>query len=1113
MKKWIIAACFVAALFLIPAKTARAEICPVPEDVINFFQTEYAESNSLYLDGNDTLWFITDDAERASSIFYRTKGFRITRCVAGTKTPVEEEYIEISVDNPFWENYYHTTQNRVTAYFPFDQSEILSKVRMVSEDWYNDIIKGEQTIYLKFDGIMTVCREVTFGEETQILEGGKLKDTVGRPLCEHIINPNPWGYKLYYTARELRDAVSWGAGTNGIESHFNKYFCYRKSGFGENPNEDTPGRDADFTGEPKFYTWNKSELDGVEPVYNLKEGIPTSEVITNYIECDSWIGAYTFGTMKVSANYTVTCNFEYTNVYIRDTSLGLEYKQSPIRMSKKYTVTKEAFYHYISDLQLFDYYAAQTFNGTYNSAGKLTYRDTENLTWDVRVYGDTGEISLVVNQSYDLGSAQTKEQIKQHTDFGNLNYSYTKSITKYFYGRSREELLYAVNEDYKKRNVEAEAKAMIPDIKVRDDYVSVDGNVYMTNEWHVTKDHNDHVPELFYSFSAPAIKKSYAFQSIVIDKTVKNGTYPTYMEVAYKCVYPDTSRVYSYKCKESDKYHIKDMTQEPILVHTPVIAPVRIVKDSKEDCQLKDPNKNNLYVLLLDGTYELEFEPGTHLDLQGYGYSDNPSKYDKYTSLKAVRFPFEVRIGNEYIEPNTWTIIGNKTTFWIPTWAKEGGTYSIDVRVVAENFDGDYRYDSPEEDYANFDIDKYVATYSISCSVSGQIYNFTVTGISDPMLFYWSSNRMYMTDENGNRVRTPEYEAFIGLGMDFRTRNHSFWMNDEPKRAGANNRFGNPYVRLKDGTFIAQWSPIDSLPLRQGSSRAWPLNHIPTGERFGFTVNTIGRYEDDDCEIKIIPTYRYVAMDGTLYDTDEIQIYYMLGDDFIKFGSPYDLKTTNKSSVRGDNTRFDGAITDYMIEWKSDWYNRNNYFCTEYFLETRKWAVDCASQARMPFIMSFFMGTEEELQVNQGKTSDEINALVLTPEKQELFYKSMQKWTGEYTVPNDMYVCPASVDIQELSDNWSLSTDSDCWFTDGYLILNFKIIAVQDGKEYLLYNNAANGMCNMWKKEGMNTPKVTMTFLDVETEITLRYGDVMIVDLAEEDRRSARYQAEYLFIN
>ena len=58
---------------------------------------------SLYLDGDGTLWFVTDDAKRGTKTFYRTAGFVITRCKAGTKDPIPEDFFSVSVDEPYRE--------------------------------------------------------------------------------------------------------------------------------------------------------------------------------------------------------------------------------------------------------------------------------------------------------------------------------------------------------------------------------------------------------------------------------------------------------------------------------------------------------------------------------------------------------------------------------------------------------------------------------------------------------------------------------------------------------------------------------------------------------------------------------------------------------------------------------------------------------------------------------------------------------------------------------------------------------------------------------------------------------------------------------------------------
>ena len=83
----------------------------------------------------------------------------------------------------------------------------------------------------------------------------------------------------------------------------------------------------------------------------------------------------------------------------------------------------------------------------------------------------------------------------------------------------------------------------------------------------------------------------------------------------------------------------------------------------------------------------------------------------------------------------------------------------------------------------------------------------------------------------------------------------------------------------------------------------------------------------------------------------------------------------------------------------------------------------------------------------------------------------MQRWYGTYKLPTDLHAVPTGYDVYDYLRKHGIDYGEDFWLKNGYIIVNFNIVTIDDhGKEHLSYINANNylnnGNCSMWVTEG-----------------------------------------------
>jgi len=591
---------------------------------------------------------------------------------------------------------------------------------------------------------------------------------------------------------------------------------------------------------------------------------------------------------------------------------------------------------------------------------------------------------------------------------------------------------------------------------------------------------------------------------------------------------------------------------EPVVVHTPVISPIHVT-DGETKTQLADNTGMSLTQLVLDHTYTINFDWESYFtDINRYKGYEAPAGWTRYIEQKYVAFPFAVEVNGTYYDVfgdgyTDWVPVGPSTTsftFYIPSWAEEGLYYDpngavystwnsyarpMKVRVEAENMNS--FFDETQLEY-NGDKSNYVATFFYPCQVSGIIYDFQVVSVRDSMNFATAD----WVDEAGmdifNFVKESERTSKL----------------QAEKNVGQNNRLGFPYMRYTlDGTMTASWDYANTLPFVSGKSvYGNDTGYLVKGNTIAFTLKTIANLTGKSDYIKLTPNYRYYASDGTLYDTDDIDIYYLAGSNLIKMGSTEDYNNMKPNSLYTDggaiwyeNSYFDyyyntfESTADHKAKLWNDSAITENYVKLGHMDESY-----CVGEIKLDQSLSLWTGNEEELEknlkaVNSASSAlryaDNLNGFNMTaPQIYDLsgqqgynyynkgmttdetydswaFESSMQTWYGKYTIPSQLYVCPKGA-LEDYIENEVDYIDftEDFWLPDdGTLVLNFDITSYMDGHKHLKYYGPASSSYDMWSKEhGNPTP----------TDSTYRPGDVGKIELKYSSVRE-HYNPGILYIN
>ena len=566
-------------------------------------------------------------------------------------------------------------------------------------------------------------------------------------------------------------------------------------------------------------------------------------------------------------------------------------------------------------------------------------------------------------------------------------------------------------------------------------------------------------------------------------------------------------------------------------------------------------NTNADYQLLLDGTYTVEFKPEEHFEHIGYPEMAG-SLYNKYCKYKQACFPFTVQLDGKIFTPdeNETDEFGNTkkpgytqwidlpdfsiNDFYIPSWSTEGNEYVVIFRVAPENVVDFYgvNHIDDEEYLKNATLNgqplyNYVSYYTFTAQVSGIIYDFQAVGINDRDVYEGYVN---------NKVSN-------GIGMQ----DYPFCPTKQEKKSGTLNRIGKESVRYTvDGKVTNNWDIRNTLPFSNGSSQVYEADGtLRKNNTFAFTIRTVANlFDETDDYIKIKPTFRWVSKDGSVVkEHDELNIYYKkYGEDgiydFTEYGSTMDTKELNTTSIA--EIKFDGSYyaEDLSIdrtlyqddaEFSKDHANKGLYELNHEEIPTWPREVYPSANAYLrketeSYSLSeivldnnlrLLTGNLEQLERNLDKEQPYLEYIkddgrnITEYSDPDIWYKhreSMQTWFGEYWIPDQIYITDKDVDIYEyLDEEGYIDGTEDFWIKDGFLVLNFDIVTVNNGVEHLTYHG---GTKDQWTLQGPKEDATTgEEVIGEDIVVPTRPGDVAIIDITKSTKD--RYEVGINYIS
>lgn len=1084
-----------------------------------------------------------------------------------------------------------------------------------------DMMANNEEIYIGCDAILTTCTDSTYAD-------GSIRHKVsgvfyfGKPYGKY------WDYTNYQqlfgifssakNIASIKDHYNKFFLLNGTpgpadEDEDDDYIFIKKKIDSDSQNVNVS---QVAQASPDTYTYNVSDR------FDIGTAIPTTEDFQNTVELDPWYGRFALRHKKFSktSRFPVAITFTwhtYTPKQVpNEDGKGTHTEYTQVTHTGSYTnvisYTRKAEYWMLTDASFYELLSSDVkwdFPADYTYAGEVAQTVPFSITYNGTSWstGTQMKASSVIydKDDYYEGDSFVPAEHCGHAKIPELDttlYSLDLGVVAdEAAGKAAADA--AAAEEVKRRT---EGK----DIKTTNDTLTLNGVQYLTENGMLYENDSTVLSQALASNGGYEIEQGVAdtvtaSTTITIPEKAANDNYPTTLDTMYEAFMFNNGMRGSKPASEEfniegdeDKKNIKEgyKQNEPIKVHSPVFSPISI-DDSGSTKQAVSRGSNgynadgsvNWYPQLNpDGTYTVKFDWDDYFQKK-YGNSYGaPAGWTQYVEKKQVAFPFTVEYNNVIYEPEPdtglteWIDVdpdGTKTEFtiYIPSWAKEGiygdnGTLPIKVKCYANNYvmgtqEAEHYKENDEASAGDPEHKQYyVATYDYPVQITGVMYDFTVTGINDEILFGGleeeSTGVWNFVDQNTehkvgtyNRFNIPLANSANAEATTFYDRttfpgndNTHTWLHTLLNWEYCETQHA-PVTKVKP-LAVQNWPETDTLPFTTGKSdQSTMMGVLSLGHTIGFQLKTISSMtrEDGNDNIKIVPTYRYVDKNGNVKNPDEIKLY----------------TYNNKNGyVAFDNTQYqesqETSLSDLYFErsFDEDW---ADFTATK--RGTTKTGVlykvvpDAYNTAGVNIKADNMLYSGDTLQLRVNEQKNDVDKIMygtdaddmfptLTLEQENMMKSSMQTWYGEYNIPKStkvmdvakflaycdregfyeiaetQYGCDRSaLTVDQLFDTvyqYGLRGNEEWWITDGYLILNFDITAIKDGAEYMSYYKKYD----MWSAEAgtWGSPHgertITVTNMGYSTFTTKIYdGDVAIIKISEESNLKNRVKTNINLID
>lgn len=333
----------------------------------------------------------------------------------------------------------------------------------------------------------------------------------------------------------------------------------------------------------------------------------------------------------------------------------------------------------------------------------------------------------------------------------------------------------------------------------------------------------------------------------------------------------------------------------------------------------------------------------------------------------------------------------------------------------------------------NSEYYEYSAVDNVKVEISGRMYGFSVYDVSDYPL--WED----VFRENGN-INWTTYKAGVN--------------NPDGLKTERNSLYTLPFVK-------------GSHPFFQNKGT------LKAGYTMRMSIDTIGGMNTFSDYIYIKPGFYFVDKKG---NRQEVDVYYpsriikdgKTSNSLVKIGSETDSKNVKCLNLYKESLGVNRSLIVSTVRIR-------NYPCFSNKLFT-------FGKIIIPDNLQIYFGNNVWKKYN-----------LTIPENIDIdtVEKCAQRWYFEYYLPAGLRIAVKdSVGVDEKID----FSDSK-WLKNGYLVLNFNIVALKDKKSYLDYYNKVNnyvyGDCNMWEMEGMDNKKTDYD----GNQFSISYGDVALFEI------------------